>query len=106
MATDPEIIRIAVQRCVDYIRTLSDGYPTDIPHQPSEDERAARNGRVRTLSDEMEKLGQRALIDDVRFPEFDELRHRLAALGAHLKPDDISAVAAAFMLTGRLDGKK
>lgn len=105
MATDPEIIRIAVQRYADHIRTSGDDSPSELPHHPTAEERASRKAAIAELCDQMELLGKRSVTEDVRFPEFEDLCHRLAKLGAKATKEEAGAVAVAFMLAGRLDGK-
>jgi hypothetical protein len=106
MTVQGEVIAIAIRKSVQYVREHAGMGVWDTARLPTSEETAERKAKVEAICDEMDALADRAVREDVRFPEYEELRSKLADLSAYPLHDDISAVSMAFFVGGRLEARR
>ena len=99
-------MRESIAAVTEHVRKTAPITAWDVDHLPSAQEIEARESAIKTACDEMDALAERVASEDVRFDDFEQLRHKLNKLGAYPLLADLSNVAQAFASAGRLNVHK
>ena len=104
MTKENHDIATAIRRVTEHARKYADITVWDIDQRPTEDEIATRRKAIEAVCNEMDEFASRASLEDVRFPEFNQLCKKLQYFPA-MPPYYFTAIALAFHAAGRLDDK-